>query len=127
VKGVFPSQLSRLKVLDSIDLNSFVNDCDDEMTMTMHNAAGKKRDASHIDFGKGNDISVDDLPPRVKDALPFADVGKSDNVGYCYEEITDSSISDALSIQSELELTSIRKKLWIKCPIGVISQRLHLF
>lgn len=102
-----------------------------------NNKRSKKRDT----FGKGDNINVEDLPPRVRPVMSLETVGQAENVGVLFSVpvcdaleqgnnkrsgVIQAIASGDLSTNKEVKMTQEAQEVqevWVKCPLGVVSQR----
>lgn len=104
--------------------------------------AKKQRHDKKNQFGRGDNIDVEDLPPLVRSVLSAEEVGQAHNVGVLFSlpvsealenaHTKRSAIITSCSNESEAGVVSSctsevgtpsNREVWVKCPLGVVSQR----
>lgn len=141
VKGVFPTSVNdvrHLKAVSSIDLREFGDDVEDsidvpELILEANSSQRRKRKQreSNDQYGKGAAVDAATLPPAVRSVRSAAEVGHADNVGIMFQtsSLTDTERSPSLdqsmvvSAMASADPLDHSSELWVRCPIGVVSQR----
>ena len=137
VKGAFPTSVEgvrHLKALSAIDLRDFGDDVDDSIDApepmlevpaanTSQQRKRKQRE-SNDQYGKGATVDASSLPPAVRSVRSAAEVGHAHNVGIMFQAstLTDMERSPSLD-HSTVVNADHSSELWVRCPIGVVSQR----
>ena len=114
-----------------------------QVAYTAAKSSKKQRHDKKNQFGRGDDIDVEDLPPLVRTVLSAEEVGQARNVGVLFSLPVSEALENAHTKRSavvascsglstddaspssrtgELDAPSDRE-VWVKCPLGVVSQR----
>jgi hypothetical protein len=113
----------------------------------------KTRSLEKDKFGRGADVKLEDLPPRVREVLSKEEIGRADNVGVLFAEPSADALeagsnkrsavirgmresgcssgasaggqADARKETSGAETSDGRAnvEVWVKCPLSVVSIR----
>jgi len=144
VKGVFPTSakdVCHLKTLSAIDLREFGDDVEDSSDVpepmleapaanTSQQRKRKQRE-SNDQYGRGATVDAASLPPAVRAVLSAAEVGHSDNVGIMFQRSSLTVMERGSSPDQSMVVSPMASadpadhcsELWVRCPIGVVSQR----
>jgi len=162
VKGRFPGSpkdVSYLRALGAIDLGEFNDEAEEHQYQPAVNSSGKrpaagadgasgggkrnKNSKKNNTYGRGDDINVEDLPPRVRPLLSREEVGRADNVGVLFAGgsslgFTRYSLEGVVQVADRAEgaggesrdgagvgaaESQAQSEVWVRCPVGVIDQR----
>lgn len=137
VKGAFPTSVEgvrHLKALSAIDLREFGDDVDDSidapepmLEVPAANTSQKrkrKQRESNDQYGKGATVDASSLPPAVRSVRSAAEVGHAHNVGIMFQTSTLTDMERSPSLNHSMVVNADHcSELWVRCPIGVVSQR----